>query len=518
MTVFGNRAGWALLAGLMIGSAAFGGEEEVRTIRLKQDDAQVYFASKLYELKHVRATDVLPYVNSAVLRYNANSTIRRVKYGEGGGEALLVSTGREFLPYVDDLIAKIDRPGKVDAYGSVIEGTGVSRIAYTPRYRAAFVFEDIINQLIGSSEGRAYVNAQTNTIFWRDEHQASLNTLRWIKQLDRPLPQAEVRVNYYEVRDSTLRDVGFDYLAWKNGPGVNFFNVGYNAGKLTVDEVFRSAVTGAQVVSDFASSWNYGGFFAAPQFDMSFIRILQQSGNANLASYASLTMVNTPVRSLREYRRLLAAQQNQPEQAPYQYRISMTPEYQNIAKNSEGRSFIGASFAEEDGGMRKDPPHLDVLIRNPVICFSFDESAPDATGFLPDSVDFYRKASLKHPNRGGVIFQYSFAFKNVVERGNTGGELSNSTVVNGAVSLGFKQEKILAVYEKENDVEQTIGLPILCRIPILKYLFSTTTTIKEKTYIVVTAEASLVHPASLPPAPPVRSKSEGVHERREIKL
>ena len=48
------------------------------------------------------------------------------------------------------------------------------------------------------------------------------------------------------------------------------------------------------------------------------------------------------------------------------------------------------------------------------------------------------------------------------------------------------------LYEKETDVEQTLGLPFFSRIPILKYLFSTETTIKERTYVVVTAEANLI--------------------------
>ena len=39
------------------------------------------------------------------------------------------------------------------------------------------------------------------------------------------------------------------------------------------------------------------------------------------------------------------------------------------------------------------------------------------------------------------------------------------------------------------------------KIPVLKYLFGTTTSIKEKTYIIVTAEASLVHPDARPPKP-----------------
>ena len=91
-----------------------------------------------------------------------------------------------------------------------------------------------------------------------------------------------------------------------------------------------------------------------------------------------------------------------------------------------------------------------------------------------------------------MIFDYSLYFKSVVERGNTGAELSNSALFSGSATLAFGKEKILAIYEKENDVEQTIGLPILCRIPWLKYLFSTTTSIKERTYIVVSAEAAMV--------------------------
>ena len=70
--------------------------------------------------------------------------------------------------------------------------------------------------------------------------------------------------------------------------------------------------------------------------------------------------------------------------------------------------------------------------------------------------------------------------------------------VGGELTLGFKTEKLLASYIKENDVEQTIGIPFLVKIPVLKYLFGTTTSIKEKTYIVVTAEASLVHPDGHP--------------------
>ena len=83
----------AYLAAILSGGAVLSAAEsgEVRTIHLRQDDAQVRFESKLYELKHIRAEEILPFVNSAILRYNRNSTIRRVTSDSKTG-AILVST------------------------------------------------------------------------------------------------------------------------------------------------------------------------------------------------------------------------------------------------------------------------------------------------------------------------------------------------------------------------------------------------------------------------------------------
>ena len=427
----------------------------VRTIHLRQDDAQVRYESKVYALKHADAQELLPFVNSAVKRYSRNSSVRRVTAADGKGPgALLVSTGRDFLPQVDAIIAALDRPG--------LAGTGIAHIAYAPRYRAAAQFAEIIDNTSGSAAGKAYVNAETNTIFWRDQAAAAERTLDFVGKLDRPIPQVSLRLNYYELRDSDLKDWGFDYLAWKNGPGTNMLNIGYNAGYLGINEMINTAIYTA------SSSWAYGGFFTAPQFDMSFIRCLQQSGSAAVAANAALTMLNTPVRNEQDYFRIRMAQASRPETAPYVYRISMFPEYQNIAKNALGRSYIGKSYYEdEDGTKYPDPPVLDAAILNPFVC-------------------------LGENGKGNLLFQYSLNFKNAVERGNTGAELCNSAVMSGAATLAFGVEKVLAVYEKENDVEQTIGLPILCRIPVIKYLFSTVTTIRERTYIVLTAEASAV--------------------------
>ena len=86
-----------LLAASLAGAAVWAAEEssDVRTIRLRQDDAQVRFVSKIYELKHVSGEELLPFVNSAVLRYNRSSSVRRITGdGKNGKCNALLEIGR----------------------------------------------------------------------------------------------------------------------------------------------------------------------------------------------------------------------------------------------------------------------------------------------------------------------------------------------------------------------------------------------------------------------------------------
>ena len=78
----------------------------------------------------------------------------------------------------------------------------------------------------------------------------------------------------------------------------------------------------------------------------------------------------------------------------------------------------------------------------------------------------------------------------MVERNNVGAELVETSQIVGNTLIQLNHETILAEWNRDQEVEQTIGVPFLMDIPILKYLFSTTTTSTEKTrfYLSVTAE------------------------------
>jgi len=478
-----------LLGASLAGASQVSAEEpakEVRTITLLQDDAQVRYASKLYELKYTKPTDVRPFILAAVKRYSDRSQVERVNNNSTDKHYLLVSTGEDFIPYVDELIAELDKPGKEDANGSIIEGTGIVRITYHPNYRAAADIVRIINEAMKTPEGMTYLNEDTNTIYLKDDRGCALASLAWIKYLDRPLPQVDLHLRYYEVRESKLRDIGLDYLAWKNGPGLDIFGAGFDTGKIFSTEAIFDIIGGASqlvdLTKDFSSAWGYGGFFTAPKFDLSFIRLLQQSGNAKLAAQADLTFINTPIYDLPSLNTHL----------PKVYKATLTPGYENITKDDDDRSSVVT------GG----DSTLTLSVINPVICFGATAEEIESKGEIPSTQEFYEK------NNGGVVFAYKLASKSVTERSNRGDELGDSSTVGGELTLGFKTEKLLASYIKENDVEQTIGIPFLVKIPVLKYLFGTTTSIKEKTYIVVTAEAALVHPDGHPAAVEIESAPE----------
>ena len=478
-----NIAALLLLAAGISGAPLLGAappEEGVRTITLLQDDGQTRMVSKVYELKHLKATDIRPFVEAAVKRYSRSSTVERVNYPKGKRQMFIVTTGEDFIPYVDELIAGLDKPGKPGPTGSIIEGTGITRITYVPNYRAA---EDILRLVnlgtMGTPEGRAFLDADTNTLYWKDDRGGALSILAWVKYLDRPVPQVNLRLNYYEIRESKLRDLGLDYLAWKNGPGLDIFSAGFDGGKLFSSEAVWQLVSGAYKLADltknFSTSWGYGAFFTAPAFDLSFVRVLQQSGNAKLVAHADLTFVNTAVYDAPELNAHL----------PKVYTATLTPGYANISKDGDDRTHIA------EGG----DSTLSLTVVNPVICFGAEPAEIEPSGKIPSTLEFYEK------NRGGVVFAYTLSSQTVTERSNRGDELGNSSTVSGELTLGFKTEKLLATYVREQDVEQTVGIPFLVKIPILKYLFGTTTTVKERTYIIVTAEANLVHPDAVPPAP-----------------
>ncbi len=407
-------------------------EEKVQKITFIEDDAQKNMASKIYVLKHTKAADVAPFIRSAVVRYCDESNVSTVQDGERNRQMLIVSTGINMIEYVDKLVTALDRPVKVDK-ASNITGDGIAYGVYQPQFRATKSMLDIIIKggvSSGEIDSDVRLDTKRNMFYFKDTPATVEDIKVKLGWLDKPIPQVRLEMKVYQVRDSDLKDVGIDYLAWKNGPGLDLFSAGYNALNLrTAEKLVELLGKGADIAGN--ATWGFGGFYTAPAFDLSFLRILQQNGKATICSTASVLVTNNRER---------------------EFKVSFAPEYQNLTKDEYHASAVAV------GG----DSSLLASITDPVITAG---------------------------ENGCVNFACNISNNNVVERNNFGVELVETENISAQTILDFNKEQILAAWDRSSIVEQTVGVPFLCEIPVLKYIFGTTANNTEINRFFVTVRA-----------------------------
>ena len=444
-------------------------DASTQTLRFVQDDAQDYMVSKIYRLKYIQANDITPFVMGIVMRYNMNSTVSCVEYGADNAQMLTVTCPVEMMPYVDDFIAKADRDIRLDGKvpGDIVKGTGITRAVYRPKYRSG---QALLNVLVDSEIGEGVYGSvyawdrNSNQIYWKDNSSNTQYVYQFLGYLDRPAPQITLTFQLYEVRESTFRDLGIEYLAWKNGPGMNIFQVGFDVINVTsAGTAAMNTITGP-----------VGGFLAAPQFDASFIRLLAQRGNAKITDTATLTVANSDSES---------------------YSLLFNPQLQNIVKSdNDAMSVVGDRMELPEGFSQ-----VGLTIDRPLVNLHYGESQAGYPASEAFSVSNYEPGTYADMN-GTLFFSYNVQTANVVERAGDGTELVETSEIASDALIPLNEEIVLGQWDKEQDVEQTIGVPWLCRIPILKYIFSTVTTSRENTRVYLTVTAQMLdtaHPQTL---------------------
>ena len=409
--------------------------EKVQNITLLQDDAQYEMVSQSFELKHAKAADLAPFVKSAAIRFDETSTVTCMEDKANNRQIMIVTTTVPMMPYIKEIVEALDRPGKMNDYDTIISGTGIAYGTYKPQMRSAESMLEVIEETgisSGPLDSTVRLDPKTGMFYFKDTPSRVADIKAKLEWLDKEIPQTSIELKVYEVRESNLLDVGVDYLAWKNGPGLNLFDAAFDVLSVKAAETILTGLTqtGADLFGTF--TYGFGGFYTAPAFDFSFIRLLQQNGRATINSTAGVTVSNNP---------------------DAEFKASFSPEYQNILKDEDHRSSV------DIGG----DASLEMNISEATIAGT-------------------------HEN-GGVTFSFELAGSNVVERNNMGTEISEGTAVAGSVSLPFGQEKLLACWQRATDVEQTVGIPFLCELPVLKYIFGTTTSNAETVHYFVTARA-----------------------------
>lgn len=426
-----------------------------REITIVEDRDQTYMSSKVYELKHTLAVDLRPFVAGAVRRYNSESNVQRLNYKAGGKQLLIVNMPLDMIPYIDDMIKKLDRPTndpqKNTIDGSTISGTGSYRFSYQPQYRASQEMLNIFRRVgFQGADSHYFLDTATNTFYWKNSYSDGVDGLNWMKIIDRPVPQVEMRVNMYEVNMNKLVELGIDFIRLKNGPGADLLNFSADLFSFKSNEQFMGKMM--DLISKGSHSW--AGFLIAPDFDGSFIRLLAQKGTAKVATSSLMTVATDYTDPGTTW-------------ANARYRLNFTPEYQNISKNATQEISVASDTANT----------YQFHLRSPVICYNSQYNVKEKNG----------KAGI-------MTFGWVLSNGSVLERDNNGTETINPSIIRSYTSVIPGVEKLVAAFDRQHDVNQSNGIPFLSEIPGFKYIFGSTSDSKAKYKLFVTLETTPLPP------------------------
>lgn len=444
------------IAGLFLGNGLLSAEKNSRTVSIVHDNAQTDMTSKVYHLKNALANDLAPFIDGAVRRNNPNSRCDRIDYTAANKQILVVSMDPVMVPYVDEMIRKLDRSAQRDEAGSTVRNAGVYSYLYRPKHRSTQAMYDVINSPIWADDGDAiFRDPESNVITWKGATTAK-GIEGWLKALDRPVPQVKLTMKVYTITESDISEVGLDYVAWKNGPGKNLFGVGFDYINTNGDfEV--SGSTNSYAVG--AGHSNFG-FTFSPQIDLSFIRMMALKGKARVKSTGSVVVRNDYVSAAAT------------SFADAKYRISYTPNYSSIVKDTNDNVTV------------TDASNLsyELYFTQPIVTF------PNTTG----TIDYTCAGAF------GSAFSLTVSSEvGKAEGSNIGGEpIIDSQTFKSSFLILCAQEKLLASFTKQQVVEQYSGIPFLSSLPGCRNIFGSTTKSYSKVYMFVTLYADPVVPDS----------------------
>jgi len=451
-----NMRNLFFVVSLLFCMTAYAGEKKSRTVSIVHDNAQTDMTSKVYHLKNALANDLAPFIDGAVRRNNPNSRCDRINYTAGGKQILVVSMDPLMVPYIDEMVKKLDRPAPRNEDNSTVKNAGIHNYLYRPKHRSTQAMYDVINSPIWADDGDAiFRDTESNVITWKGATTAK-GIEGWLKALDRPVPQVKLTMKVYTITESDLSEVGLDYVAWKNGPGKNLFGIGFDYINASGD----FEVTGSTNKYSTSSGHSNFGFTFSPQIDFSFIRMMALKGKVRVKSTGSVVVrndyVSAPATSF----------------ADAKYRISYAPNYSSIVKDSS------------DDVSVTDASNLsyELYFTQPIVTF------PNTTG------------KIDHTSAGAFGSTFSLEVSSEVgkaEGSTIGGEpIIDSQTFKSAFLILCAQEKLLASFTKQQEVEQYSGIPFLSDLPGCRNIFGSTSKSYSKVYMFVTLYADPVVPDS----------------------
>ena len=412
---------------------------------------------------------------SPVAQLGSNTAVECLKFADGTGLLLVSAEDYRFRDQengigIDTLVAMLDDP-KLGAlsYGSQM-------YIYMPKFVPARNLKPLIENLgmnvsdvteLWQGADIVAYDPDLNWLIFDVTNYSCYNISKMLKRFDVPIPQVRLKIKVYEIDTENDDRIGLDFQAWKNNEGVDFFSIG---GRYR--DNWAAAYGGGWGKGFGSERTSYFNF--NPKWNTRYIDLLAAKGRAKVVHSGELLVRNNTAANFARTTQVFYIDASQP--APG---TATTPD-QGLGPYKWLSAIIDRVFTRgDDIGVGKGNQQITVKSAG----YGFTMTVNNASVNLDET-----RFNITLNNTSLLGFQ-----------SNGAPRISSGNAVALDVSLPYgKDSFVIGGLRKKSVVKSKTGVPWLCEIPILEYIFSSVSTSVKDTELIVVARCEWDSPSDRP--------------------
>ena len=409
----------------------------------------------------------------------SNTAVECLKYVDGTG--LLIVSAEEYRFKdnengigIDTLVAMLDDP----ALGAL--NYGYQMFIYLPKFVPARNLMTLLQNVgmntqdvteLWQGQDLVAVDPDLNLLAFDVANYSCANIAKMLEKYDVPIPQVKLEISVYEISSENDDRIGLDFQSWKNNGGVNFFSAG---GRYRSN--WEAAYSGATMPFQTFGNERTSFFNFNPRWNTRYLDFLAAKGKAKIVHTGSVIIRNNFPATLERTTKLFYPDKSAP------------------AKNSTGTpdlginsyrllsDIVGKLFSGDIGVAKANQENTSVAAAS----FGFEMNVSNASVNLQET-----RFDVSLSNTSLLGFQSDGTPR-----------ISNKNVVSQTVSLPHCNGSfIIGSLAKEELTTSKTGIPFLKEIPYIGYLFSTQSTSRKHSRLIVAGRCSF---ASVPDNPHIK--------------
>lgn len=403
-----------------------------------------------------------------VAQLGSNTAVECLKYVDGTGILIVSAEEYRFKDNengigIDTLVAMLDDP-KLGALNY-----GYQMFIYLPKFVPARNLMVLLENVgmntqdvteVWQGQDLVAVDPDLNLLAFDVANYSCMNIARMLEKYDVPIPQVKLEISVYELSSENDDKMGLDFQNWKNNDGINFFSAG---GRYRSN--WESAYSGAAMPFQTFGNERTSFYNFNPRWNTRYLDFLAAKGKAKIVHTGTLVIRNNYPATLERTTRLF-------------YPAKKTP-----ASGSTTLPDLGIN------AYRLLQDIVGKLITNDIAVAKAEQETPEIAS---TAFGFELKVENASVNLQETRFDISVSNTSLLGFQSDGTpRISSKNVVTQTVSLPHCCGSfIIGSLSKEESTVSKTGIPYLKDIPLLGYLFSTQSTSRKHSRLVVAGRCS----------------------------